>query len=369
MKIKKTQLVLVITLLFSITGGNSQNLSRINGVVFLDYYNNLSHHDAAQKNISAFQYRRIYFTFENNITKDIKFRFRLESAHGEFGSTNKIVPFVKNAYLEWSRLIPHHKLYLGISEANAFNNTKNYWGYRSIEKTIMNLNKICPSADMGIALKGDLGSLAHHWLTVTNGPGYGSSEVDRYKKIGYAFWLTPIHGLIIESYMDYEKQDPAKPNFKYSTDYFGSSGYYTMKGFIGYMGSHCAVGAEVFSRTNQESGMKDTANSNLRGDVKRFGYSLFGSWTTPSPKLKVFARYDFFDPNTNDHIITSVSGTRGMDDEESLLIAGLDVLPIDNIHIMPNILFKNYTEEKKDSDLTVRITLYYQFDSGEIKAK
>ena len=58
---------------------------------------------------------------------------------------------------------------------------------------------------MGLALKGDLNSLVHHWLTVMNGTGCGASESDRYKKIGYALWITPAKGLIVEGYVDYEK--------------------------------------------------------------------------------------------------------------------------------------------------------------------
>ena len=199
MMFKKCIFTAVWIVLFFCVNVKGQTTTVINGVVFADYYYNFGNHSDAAKDQNAFSIRRVYLTIENNITQDIKIRFRLESAHGDYGSTSKINPFVKHAYLEWSKLIPNHKLYLGIAETNAFKNSETYWGYRSIEKTIMDLNKISASADMGIALKGDLfGKVVHHWLTFFNGTGYGSSEVDRYKKIGYALWLTPVKGLIIE---------------------------------------------------------------------------------------------------------------------------------------------------------------------------
>lgn len=383
MRIKQLLFATLSLVLFWSLQAQGQTTTKIKGVAFMDYYYNLKNHDSSEQERNSFSLRRFYFTFENNITADIKVRFRLESAHGKYGATSKINPFVKHAYLEWTNLIPRHKLYIGIAETNAFKNAEKYWGYRSIEKTIMDINKISSSADMGIALKGDLfGDAAHHWLTVFNGTGYGSSEVDRYKKIGYAFWLTPVNGLMIEGYADYENQDPDEPQtatvFKYAKDYIGSSGYYTVKGFIGYDHPRFTIGVEAFMRTNKESGIKDVIivddaiASYSKFDVKRFGFSIFGSIITPAPKLKAFARYDYYDPNTEDKVYTNFSDgklTGGVDDEYYLFIAGLDYIPRGNVHIIPNVILKSYTQDSKNTDITARITLYYKFDSGKIKVK
>jgi len=357
-------MIIIVWLVTAIGSSQSQVISTIKGLVFADYYYNLNNHNSAEENQNAFQFRRIYFTFENNISQNIKIRFRLEAKHEPFGSSSKLHPFVKHAYLEWANLIPHHKLYFGIAETNAFKNAERYWGYRSIEKTILDLNKLNSSADMGIALKGDLGTVAHHWLTIHNGTGYGSSEVDKYKKIGYALWLTPVNGLLLEGYFEYEKQDPKTGSLKPARDYFHSSGYYMMKGFLGYSSPGITVGAEAFIRTNQESGSTDSEGRS-RIDVKHHGFSIFGSWITPIPKIKIFGRYDYYDPNIDDKVYVDRS-TNGIDDEHTLFIGGLDFSPKENVHIMPNIMISHYTQSGKDSDVTARITLYYMFDSGKI---
>lgn len=379
MRLKNQFLLALSVLLFWSTLGIAQSASEIDGLVYADYYYNFQNNISEEQDRNAFAFRRIYFTFENKISKDLKVRFRIESDHDKYGTTNKINPFVKHAYLEWSNLIPKHKLYFGIEETNAFKNAEHYWGYRAIEKTIMDLNKISSSADMGVAMKGDLSKTFHHWFTIFNGTGYGSSEGDRFKKIGYAFWITPSKGLILEGYADYEDQNPNESQtetiLSSAKDFTGSTGYFTLKSFVGYKNQKFTFGAEAFWRTNKESGIKNVVIENddivgsTRTDVKRFGYSIFGSYITPINNVKAFARYDYYDPNTESNVYTKFSGgklTGGADDETNLIIAGLDYSPQKNIHIMPNIIFKSYSQSGMDCDLTGRMTLYYSFSSGKI---
>ena len=354
----------VMVFLLSVSIGRAQTTSVIKGQVFADYYYQVNHHERERKDQNAFTFRRIYLTFENTITPNIKMRFRLESASNAYGTAEKIHPFVKHAYLEWSSLIPNHSIYIGISETNGFKNTETYWGYRSIEKNIMDLNNISTSADFGLALKGDISRIVHHWLTVFNGTGFGSSEVDRFKKIGYAFWLTPIRGLILEGYIDYEKQDPNTGTFPGAKDYFHSSAYRTIKGFIGYKAPRFTLGVEWLSRKNKESGATDAAGTS-KVDVIRRGLSFFGSWITPAPALKIFVRYDMYDPNIEDDVWIS-EVMNGVDDDHSLLLAGLDFAPRKNVHFMPNVWLKQYKAPGKANDLLVRITLFFTFNSGKI---
>ncbi len=369
----------MLVIIFSASRIFAETTSTINGVGYADYYYNFQNHDPAEESRNAFQFRRIYFTFENTVRPEMKVRFRLESQHAGYGSETRLTPFVKHAYLEWNGLIPNHKVIFGIQETNAFNNAEAIWGYRSIEKTIMDLNKLSPSADMGIGLKGDLGKSVHHWLTVMNGTGYGSSEVDRFKKIGYALWFTPVNGLILEGYADYEPQNPNDPQTENAPsgtkDYFPGKGYYTLKAFAGYKNSSLSVGAEFISRTNKQTGLSNPVITTdelvdfQKSDVTKTGYSLFGSIFTPIQKLKVFARYDYFDSNTSDHVFTNFSNgklTSGKDDQASLFIAGLDYIQQSNLHIMPNIMIKSYSESNKKSDIVARITMYFIYDSGKI---
>ena len=382
-------LLAIVPVIFSAANPvSAQVTSAISGQLVSDYYYNIDNSIPAEKDRNAFTFRRLYFTFDNTITTDIKIRFRLESESGKYGTTTKINPFIKHAYLEWSNLIPRHVLYFGIAETNAFKNSEEYWGYRSIEKTIMDLNGISSSADFGLAVKGDIdGKYLHHWLTLMNGTGYSAAEGDRYKKIGYALWLTPVEGLMLEGYIDYEKQNPKDPQtaavLSSAKDYSGSTSYNTLKGFIGYSDVRFTVGAEAFMRINAGSGIKtpvavyDSTNAKYKvttttvADVKRMGYSFFASWITPLPKLIVFARYDFFDNNTGDDVYTRFDEktgkfTGGLDDAYTMLIAGLDYIPAGNVHLMPNLIIRKYAQSGLNDDIIARLTLNLKFDSGKI---
>ncbi|MGQ9560226.1 MAG: hypothetical protein ACUVWA_06910 [Candidatus Oleimicrobiaceae bacterium] len=358
----------------------AQTTSKIDGVVFGDYFYNLAHHQVAEKDRNAFVFRRIYFTFQNNITEAVKIRFRLESESEKFGEVKKITPFVKHAFLQWGALVPKHDLFVGLIETNAFKNSEELWGYRSIEKTIMDLNKISSSADLGAAIKGDLfGGLVHHWLAVYNGSGYGSSEVDRFKKVGYAVWLTPLPGLIIEGYADYENLAKREPQtaaeLSSAKDYVLASSYHTVKAFAGYGDQRFSIGTEVFRRTNRASGMAnvvlegDKVKTFTPADVQRFGFSAFASAITPIRGLKIFARYDFFDPNAQSEVFTGLkSGSLvgGENNETQTVFVGLDYIPVAGIHVMPNLIVKNYTAPGVKKDVTARLTLSYNFSSGKI---
>jgi hypothetical protein len=86
--------------------------------------------------------------------------------------------------------------------------------------------------------------------------------------------------------------------------------------------------------------------------------------------VKAYARYDVYDPNQSETVYTKFSnGTlsgNGADDENSLIILGLDYIPEAGIHIMPNVLIKQYTRADSKTDLTGRLTLYAKFNSGKL---
>jgi len=354
--------ILLLILFLTYTAGYTQTAS-IKGKVFGDYFYNLQDHSKASEDQNGFLFRRLYFTFENQLTDNIKMRFRLEAKHEGYGEQEKLYPFVKHAYLEFSHLIPHHKLYLGISSTNAKENAEEYWAYRSVEKTIMDLNKIAPSADMGLSLKGDINQYIHHWVALFNGPGYGSSEVDKYKKLGYALWITPVKGMMLEGYIDYEAQDPKTGTFGPAADYFHSSGYRTIKGFAGYKNANFTLGVEGFSRVNFQSGATDSSGSK-KCDVNKTGISLFGNFTLITSKLAAFARYDYFDPDTDDNVYLD-SGINGLNDSETLVIAGLDFTVMNTLHLIPNIIIKRYQNDNIDQDIMARITFSYKYDTGK----
>jgi hypothetical protein len=297
----------------------------LKGYMFGDYYYVVSADDAEAKypeKQNAFQFRRIYFTYNRAIAEGFSMRYRLEAADAGFGSGSKMNPFVKHAYLRWHGALAGGDLYLGLSGTPTWGVSESVWGYRSVEKSIMSLNKIGSSADMGLALKGRAGSLAYH-LMVGNGPGQ-KSESDNGKKLYASVDFLAAEGVHLEAYADYNMLP-------------GNQNQLTLKGFLGLVRNQFRTGVEPFMRVNQNA---------VAGDDQTItGVSVFGALQL-SDDLDGFGRVDVLNDDAGD--------TTGL-----LVIAGLDHSPAENVHLMPNIYLD--MPDGPSANIQVRMTVLYSF--------
>ncbi len=279
---------------------------------------------------NSFKFRRAYFTLEHKISEKFKFRFRTDT---DRKADDKLRIFLKHAYLEWKDLIPESKLYIGMAATPTKELAEAVWGYRGVEKTLMDVYKDqtgqsvdFASADLGFALKGKIVKQLNYHLMVSNGAGYSHPEGDKYKKFAAQLQLLPIEGLTVAGLIDIERQD-------------GDSTNYTYRGDLLYKKGNLALGSEIFQ-------YKDNQNS-----LKRSGYSLFGIYKI-AKEIKIFARYDFYNP---------FIGVTGIDDDEiNYIIIGFDYFPHKLVHVMPNIRFKSYADDRS-SDVIALLTFELKY--------
>ncbi len=331
--------------------------------MFGDYYYNVtrdsSFYNAAPSNsasksaapgaqaMQAFQFRRIYFAYDNNISEEFSARFRVEADQSANASNGKIGTFVKDAYLRWKKIFTGSDLLFGIQPTPAFETSEAAWGYRSLEKTIMDLRGIVSSRDLGISLKGKLtgDGIVNYWVMLANNSG-NTPETDKYKRYYAHLQLKPSTNLQAAVYADYK--DAAKVAA-------GVNGALTTALFIGY--------AEPFKyNINFEGFLVSQSNAftpagGSIGSKNGMGISLFGSCNI-IPELALVGRYDYFDPNTN-----SAANAKG--DVRNYVIAGLSWKVDKNVSIMPNVLYETYealpNQGEPDPSLTARATVYYVF--------
>ncbi len=172
--------------------------------MFGDYFYNAAAHDSTQKNFNGFQFRRIYITTDYAISDNFSTRFRLEADQGEITNNGKITTMVKDAWLKWKDIFSGSDLIFGISPTPAFDVSEGAWGHRYLEKTIMDLDGIVPSRDLGIDLKGkftESGS-AKYWVKIGNGSG-NSPETNKDKRVYGLLEFDPSPELLITVYGDY----------------------------------------------------------------------------------------------------------------------------------------------------------------------
>jgi hypothetical protein len=295
--------------------------SKLGGAAFADYYYYAS---GAKKKQNGFEIRRIYLTYDLKWDDDFSGRVRLEMNDGGFGSGKKMEPFVKHAYVRYRK--NGKALYMGLSGTPTWAVSEEIWGYRSVRKTIMDLNKIASSADIGLAFHGQLDSegKVNTQIMLANGSGQ-SSEADNNKKIYALLHLKP-GAFQATAYADWEKRS-------------GSKDRLTFAGFLGLKKDHFQGGIEGFLQKRNDPA----------GDVQLLGVSVFGAGKV-GDKTKAFGRVDFFDPNDN------VTTNRTLH-----FIGGLDFEPAKDVHLMPNVLVTSFQAAGVDAEVLPRMTLYVKF--------
>lgn len=334
---------------------------RFGGYMFGDYFYNVSRDSSiaslsntangGAKAFQAFQFRRIYLTYDDDISDQFSARLRFEADQAALFSNSTLGTFVKDAYLRWKNIFAGSDFYFGIQPTPAYEVSEGLWGYRSLEKTIMDLRGIVSSRDFGIALKGKLGNdgLVHYWLLVANGNAQ-RPENDKYKRFYAHIQVKPSGSLQATAYFDYaDRADVVNP---YNPGTKVGNAMTTVAGFVSYNEQDAfTIGCEAF--------LQSTANgyNNSTSLVSRnaMGVSLFGS-ANLQPDVALVGRYDYFDPNTD-------GNSKG--DIRNYVIAGVSWKPNKNVSVIPNILYETYESAPGgpsiDPSLTARMTFYFIF--------
>jgi hypothetical protein len=301
---------------------------------------------------SQFNFRRAYFTYENKLNDDLKFRFRYDAdntanitsvnfAKSSTSKDDKLRPFIKHLYLEYSNLLPNSVIRVGMEETITFKLAEDRWGYRSVAKTltdgykdITGVDIDATSADLGVSLTGSLSKYFRYGFQVVNGAAYSHAENDKYKKLMFQAQLVPLAGFSLVGYLDYEKQTDTQKALTYKID-----SYFEMV-------RNLTVGFEWFSYRNDRNTVAATGE---RYDVG--GWSLFGRYIVNPDKLSLFARCDHYEPNTK------VAG-----DQINLVIAGFDWAPFSTtFRLQPNIWLYNYEDSAKKNDVFLALTVFMEF--------
>ncbi|MCH8125095.1 hypothetical protein IIC38_03925 [candidate division KSB1 bacterium] len=328
----------ILLLLLGTSSLFAQN-HKFSGLVYADAYWVAANHNSNYENQNGFWFRRIYFTYDNQLSDAFSTRLRFEmNSPGDFSTKSKLNPFVKDAYLKWN--LGQHDIYVGISTSPTFAFLESVWGYRSVEKTLADLHKFGSSRDTGIAFKGSLDQnkrFQYHAM-LANGNGT-SSETNKEKKIMLAFAIELVKNLFVEGYSDWNGMPDGKDR-------------YTKQGFIAYKTSTFRIGAQFLHQTRKQG-------DGLDSQKIRWG-SVFTA-AKLGEKVWGFARVDRgFDPNPSGE---SLSYLPFSDQAKSkLIIAGLDFSVEENVHIMPNFELVNYDVDEGEApstDFIPRLTFYY----------
>lgn len=359
------KLVIVLLCLFGsqFLFAQENSTGKISGYMFGDYFYNAARDtglsslgnvaNGGKQDINGFQLRRIYFTYDYNISEKFATRFRLEADQTANTSDGKIGVFVKDAYLTWKNIFDGSDLTFGIQPTQVIENADADWEHRFLEKTIMDLRGIVSSRDIALSLKGRIDSdgVFKYWVMIGDGSG-NRPETDKYKRFYAQLQYNPIKNLSVALYGDLKTKRSvndfpvtSNPPSTVSNDditYAFSLGYKEKEIF--------SVGAQAYINTTLNELVSDSGLENRNG----LGLSFFGSYNFSS-QISVTGRYDYFDRNSD-------SGFKG--DSRNLFIFSMNYKPADKVVISPNVIIETYESRfgrSIDASVTPRLTLYYNF--------
>jgi len=381
------------------------------GYAFMDYYYK-AHADTAgtfngtykgrggsnqytgvPKGHSAFQSRRIYLGLDYNISKHFSAEVLLADEdnfndpnipsgtvavpNGDLLADGKSGFYLKLINLRWKNIWNGTDFVFGQQATPSFPLlTEVLWGYRSIERTVSDIRRT-PSFDFGAGLNGIFDPKTRNFgydLLVANGTQAKPEPFTNNFKWFYGdVWakLFDKH-LILDLYADYYR-------LNWTSQWHNSR--QMVKGYIAYTAPKVTIGVEAFINTlkndafetNKATGVVDTANGAAQALSAYVRGKIIGD------KLGFFVRFDAVNPNKN---ITSsnvgefskiTSHAANYTDpavgsfpvHESFFTAGLDLTPIKNVHIMPNIWYDHYhsmgnpAAAPDNHDMVYRMTFYY----------
>ena len=307
---------------------------------FGDAYWVSEHHDAAADGASGMWLRRFFFTVDQKLSDTISARLRLEgNSQGNFSSSTDITPFLKDAYLRYTK--GRQALTIGLSPTPTFDAVEKNWGYRSVEKTLLDLQRIAGTRDFGISLQGsfDEGKKVRYNAQIGNGAGT-RDEVNEGKKASLAVGFYPDGGWVFELYGDVED----RPDSTDRTTYRLFGGIERTWGRVG-------VEAGRQSRDLAAGGSQDLEFASAWAVFK-----VSDAWS-------ILLRADrMFDPNPEGNRIPYLPFATNA--ESTLVLLGADFRVAKGLSLIPNVEFVTYGRAKTgsdpDDDVLVRLTFAYQ---------
>ncbi len=259
-------------------------------------------------NMLTHGFRRVYFTYDTQMSEGITGRFRTDVKQDGDG---KYRLFIKHVYADWiaSGVV---SIRAGMMGTPFFGTIEEVWAYRGVEMTMQDYFKIRSSADLGVMARIRLNEMIALNVMLSNGDGYSKlDDISFGKAYEIQGVFTPVDGLLVTAHFGMNgfdsDGDPLTEGDMENTT--------TMDLSVGYESGNFVVGGSYTTQSNYRFTL----------DQDGAGFWGFGRFTIPESPLTVLASYMNWDPDT------------GVDDDTmTLLLIGLDYTPGKGLSIIPN---------------------------------
>jgi hypothetical protein len=316
---------------------------KISGLVFGDYYYVAANHRPELEDQNGFWIRRVYLTYDHTLSKALSVRVRLEAnSKGDFKSTGVNTPYFKDLYLRWA--LGSHSLNVGLAPTANIDFVDAFQGYRSVEKSPVDLYRWDSSRDLGLLVQGGLGKAARtrYSLQFGNGSGTGS-EVDQSKTVRGQLSHRFARGLVLEGYADWQDRPDGRD-------------VSTLEAFAGWQEKGWRASLQYGRQERREAG---PGGSDLSLDF----LSAFAA-VQVSAKVTLLGRVDrSFDPIPGGETIDYMPFA---EQAKSVFgYAGADLTLHEKVHFVPNVEVTVYDAAadgtRPATDVVPRVTLFFSW--------
>ena len=304
------------------------------GLAWIDYSYTLASDDPEETRANTFDYRRIYLTADAPLGDGFRARVRLEAQGRSTTAQGRPAPFVKDAWVRWTYTESGHRAILGVQPPPLFQVSEATWGYRNLDKTVIDRARVRDSRDFGFRLDGPLTSGRGLRYAAMVGNGNGVQPARRTEQ-----------GKHVYGQLQYVPQGPLRASL--GADYAprvrgadepgaGSQ----VSAFVGAVTEAYRVGVDVFYvlNTYDDPGVRDDEG---------VGASVFGV-ANVSPRTSLIARYDYLDDDV-----------RLAGGDQHYVLGGVAYRPVPGVAIIPNALAT--LSETADATVLGRVTVDVRF--------
>ena len=313
---------------------------RISGYMFGDYYYFQDDHDSKFIDQSGFWFRRIYLTYDHNLSPKFATRLRFEVNSPGNMTSSALTPYVKDAYLRWT-YHGTHQAWFGIFPTPTFEFIEGFWGLRHIEKTPADLYRTDSSRDFGIGLQGSFNeSQSLRYSYQFGNDSNTNAEVDKNKANRIAVGYGKPTGFAVEGfYGDYARD--------------GDTDRSIYQIFAGYRQPRFRGAFQYY---------RNTRNVATGDDLDLDVYSGFGVFDIVKQKWTVFARVDRFDdPNPDGAGIAYLPIDPRA--KYTFFLTGVEFYLLPSVRFTPNVETVSYGKLPDGSsiktDVVWRATMYW----------
>lgn len=234
--------------------------------IFTDFHYELGNDSALS---SGFGLNRAYFGYKFNFEKNF-----VTSVIVDIGSPLDLPEDSKSRRYAHFREVSagysgeKFSLIMGITGTRIFNYQQRFWGKRYVASTYQSINGYGYIADLGVVADLKINSWLQGDISLMNGKGYSSIQMDKSLKGSLGFTVTPTENLSLRIYSDLMRRNSLWQN--------------TIIGFIGFRNDLFYLGAEASYKSNLD----------LNEGHDAWGFSSTGGISI-TKRTEIFMRYDY----------------------------------------------------------------------------